>query len=82
MAHRPTCLVCQQEMVLGFMTDQGHGAAVNLPRWCEGTPESGHILFGGGEVKHAQHAKGLPVVAYRCPQCEALRLYAPSDDKS
>lgn len=79
MAYTPTCLVCQKEMVLGFMTDQIGMAAVNMPRWCEGTPESGSTLLGRGEVKPKQHAQGIPVIAYRCPKCEALRLYAPSE---
>lgn len=76
MAYQPTCLVCQREMVLGFMTDQGHGASVNLPRWVEGTPERG--FFTTGDAKQSQLKQSLAVIAYRCPQCAALRLYAPS----
>lgn len=76
MADKPTCLVCDMEMVRGFMTDQGHGASVNLPRWIEGEPERG--FFTVGDAKTSQLKEGLRVVAYRCPQCEALRLYAPS----
>jgi hypothetical protein len=74
MAANPVCLVCQVAMEIGFMTDSGYGT-INLPRWCEGSPESS---VWTGEVKSAQLAKGLKVVAYRCPKCEALRLYAPS----
>jgi hypothetical protein len=80
MAYKPTCLVCQKEMVLGFMTDQGHAASVNLPRWCEGEPKRGHFTIG--DAKYAQMETGYKVVAYRCPQCEALRLYAPSTNQS
>lgn len=80
MAYTPTCLVCQKEMILGFMTDHAGLATVNVPRWCEGTPQSS--MLGRGEVKSTQHAQGLPVIAYRCPKCEALRLYAPSTNQT
>jgi len=76
MAKTPTCLVCQKEMELGFMTERGHAQIVNLPRWCPGTPEAS---FWSGEAKSSQVKEGLKVVAYRCPECEALRLYAPSE---
>jgi hypothetical protein len=76
MAKQPTCLICQKEMELGFLTDRGDYNLVNLPRWCPGEPKTG---FLGGEVKGSQVRTGLAVVAYRCPECEALRLYAPSN---
>lgn len=72
MAKKPVCLVCQKEMELGFMTQPG--APVHIPRWCRGTPDPG--MFG--DVKRSQADAGIPVTAYRCPECEALRLYAPS----
>ena len=75
MAANPVCLVCQVAMEIGFMTDLGHANAINLPRWCAGQPTAS---FWGGEAKNAQREAGLKVVAYRCPKCEALRLYAPS----
>lgn len=75
MASKPTCLVCKKEMVRGFITDLGHANYINLPRWCEGDPESS---IWSGEAKRAQVREGLKVVAFRCPECEALRLYAPS----
>lgn len=75
MAKTPVCLVCQKQMELGFLTDVGHGNMINLPRWCEGEPERSFLF---GEAKQSQRKEGLKVVAYRCPQCEALRLYAPS----
>ena len=75
MASKPTCLVCQKEMEPGFLTDRGHGPQTNLPRWCPGEPQRG---FMSSEVKRSQLDAGLKVVAFRCPQCEALRLYAPS----
>jgi hypothetical protein len=78
MATKPTCLVCQKEMEPGFLTDFGHGNTVMLPRWCPGQPAPSWWTFG--EVKASQAQAGLKVVAFRCPDCEALRLYAPASD--
>lgn len=74
MASKPTCLVCQKEMVRGFVTDLGHANSIQIPRWCEGDPQSS---FWTGAATRSQFKDGLKVVAYRCPECEALRLYAP-----
>ncbi len=76
MASKPTCLVCQKEMIRGFISDEGHPNSVNLPRWCEGDPKPGFASFG--DATRSQVRAGLRVVAFRCPECEALRLYAPS----
>jgi hypothetical protein len=62
-------------MESGFLTDLGHLDSIHVPRWCAGEPESS---FWSGEAKRSQLKAGLKVVAYRCPECEALRLYAPS----
>lgn len=72
MTKKPVCLVCQKEMEQGFIAQPG--MPVNLPRWCPGTPAPG--MFG--DVKRSQADAGFAVTAYRCPECEALRLYAPS----
>lgn len=74
MADQPTCLVCHKAMEPGFLTDLGHMNMIHLPRWCPGEPQPGLL---SGEAKSAQVKDGLKVVAFRCPQCEALRLYAP-----
>ena len=79
MAAKPVCLVCEVEMVRGFMTDLGHHSTIHVPRWCEGDPKAS---FWTGEAKHSQREAGFKVVAYRCPTCEALRLYAPSSDSN
>lgn len=76
MAKNPICLVCTVPMVQGFLTDLGDMNTIHLPRWCEGDPKSS---FWTGEARQSQRKQGLRVVAYRCPMCEALRLYAPSD---
>lgn len=74
MAHTPTCLVCKKEMELGYMAQPGVPGPNNLPRWCPGQPER-HLF--GGDSKRSHLEQGVRVVAYRCPECEALRLYAP-----
>jgi len=78
MAKKPVCLVCQKEMVKGFMTDVGHLNSLHIPRWCQGEAEPS---FWTGEAKPSQVKAGFKVVAYRCPECEALRLYAPSAEQ-
>ncbi|MEX2218204.1 MAG: PF20097 family protein [Phycisphaerales bacterium] len=77
MAAKPTCLVCHKEMEPGFLTDVGHFNEIHLPRWCRGEPKSS---FWSGEANRGQVNAGLKVVAFRCPECEALRLYAPGSD--
>lgn len=76
MAAKPVCLVCEVEMERGFMTDLGSHSMISLPRWCPGEPTSS---FWSGEVKRSERDNGLKVIAFRCPECEALRLYAPAE---
>lgn len=77
MATKPTCLVCQKEMEVGFFVDVGFVQA-QLPRWFPGVPKLGFH----GAVPEKNHP-GHVILAYRCPECEALRLYAPStEDKT
>lgn len=68
-AKKPVCLVCEKEMVKGTMISAGDG----LPRWWEGEPRRDGAAGAGGS------RDGFVVVAFRCPACEALRLYAPSE---
>lgn len=79
MAKTPVCLVCQKNMEPGFIADRTDSGPV-LQRWCEGTPQEPPTWFGvpAGELPDRQARAGLRVYAYRCPECEALRLYAPS----
>ncbi len=73
MAYTPTCLVCQKEMEKGFIPD-GTPGGYKIPRWCSGTPSTSWL----SGMKPEQINAGLEIVAYRCPECHALRLYAPS----
>ncbi|MCC6284383.1 MAG: hypothetical protein IT439_03630 [Phycisphaerales bacterium] len=75
MAKEPVCLVCKVVMEPGFLTERGDAQLAHLPHWCRGEPKPGYV---GGDAQSARHAEGYPVVAYRCPTCEALRLYAPT----
>ena len=77
MASTPTCLVCQKEMEKGFMTDHA-GGSVLVPRWCAGDYGSTPKGVPGGASRQSYYDRGVDVVAYRCPQCQALRLYAPA----
>lgn len=74
MAAKPICLVCQVKMAPGFITDLGTDTT-DIPRWCAGKPEKQGLT---GKARRTQAKAGLPITAFRCPQCEALRLYAPS----
>lgn len=76
MAKQPECLVCRKVMEKGFVTDFGHLNAVHIPKWHEGEPQPS---FWTGEASRAQVKGGFKIVAYRCPECEALRLYAPAE---
>jgi len=76
MGDKPVCLVCKVEMQPGFLTDKAGGMAVYVPRWCPGTTAAGAVF---SNVPPAQRQEGVAVVAYRCPECEALRLYASSN---
>ncbi len=84
MGAQPVCLVCKKNMEAGFITDIGESGSVHLPRWCQGTPTPPKPLLGiqAGEALSSQREAGFRVVAYRCPECEALRLYAPSNSSN
>lgn len=74
MAYQPTCLVCQKVMEPGFVIDKGGVLQPDLiSRWYPGEPKE----FFGSVVKPTH--KGCMIITYRCPQCKALRLYAPDE---
>ena len=67
----PTCPDCRTAMEPGFVldtTDSGRSAAA----WVEGEPE--RSLWSGLKLKGRRK---LPLYAWRCPRCAAVRLFAP-----
>jgi hypothetical protein len=76
MAKHPTCLVCQKKMEHGFTLDNGF-TGESIPRWYPGEPKE--LLLGSlARPKHP----GCIIIAYRCPECKALRLYAPDPEET
>jgi hypothetical protein len=75
MAKDPTCLVCEKVMELGFITSDSV-LGVLLPRWHPGAQPAEPHLAGRPAPIDTKPNAGAAVVAYRCPQCGALRLYA------
>lgn len=76
MAYQPTCLVCQKVMEVGYMID-ADGAILRhnkIPRWYAGEPKE----FLNSVV--APTKEGRMIITYRCPQCKALRMYAPDPE--
>ena len=69
----PTCGRCGAAMVLGYVPDHAHGTRSQMATWYPGPPRCTWLL----------HRPELPpmgpcyeVVAYRCPTCGRLELYA------
>lgn len=79
MGKSPVCLVCKKDMEPGFIADRTDTGAT-LQRWCPGSPKEPTKWIGiaVGDIPAGQVATGVAVIAYRCPECEALRLYAPT----
>lgn len=57
----------------GFLLDRGHGD-VRQARWCAGRPKPGTYT---NEVELEQQIASVKVLAYRCPKCNRLELFAP-----
>ena len=77
-ADGPPCPDCAVPTDIGALLDHTHGATLNL-MWHAGLPSERKFLglkIGGVSP---DNAKTLPAVAYRCPQCGLLRLYAGID---
>ncbi len=75
------CKRCEAPMQEGFLLDK---AANNIgalqTEWVSGPFEDRHLLgMHMGMVKTKGHV-AHDVVAYRCPQCASLELFAPAAD--
>ena len=68
----PTCSQCAVVMEQGFTVDRSHHSFGQPTKWVSGAPERS-MLFG---VKTGGR-KRLTLVAYRCPQCGRVDLFAP-----
>lgn len=77
------CSDCGQALEAGFIPDASY-ATVLQTQWHPGTPEDRYFLgfktqtLMGKDVPAIKHdsEKMLPVTAYRCTGCGALKLYA------
>lgn len=69
----PRCATCDLPMERGFLPDANGGwlDQAEVASWFPGSPQAGP---GSGWV--AQWERRLPVVAFRCPSCGVLLLYA------
>ncbi|MDX1420931.1 MAG: PF20097 family protein [Rubricoccaceae bacterium] len=71
--HR-TCIRCGGEMEEGYLLDETHGG-YRTTRWVEGAAEKS--IWTGLKTKGRRK---LPLTAYRCVQCGAVDLYAPTSE--
>lgn len=65
------CPRCQKKMEPGHIPDLGHGVVVQSS-WAAGMPRVRRFL--GGIVY--QKKQIVPMMAYRCPRCGYVELYA------
>jgi Domain of unknown function (DUF6487) len=67
----PVCPKCDKPMECGHVPDIGHGQI--LPSsWAPGAPAWRRFLRG---IKYDAD-KQMPLIAYRCPTCGYVELYA------
>jgi hypothetical protein len=77
-ADGPACPDCGVPTEIGALLDHSHGVIMNLT-WHAGLPNDRKFLGlkTGGVAPVWKNV--MPAVAYRCPQCGLLRLYAGID---
>lgn len=70
------CSDCGGEMEEGFVFDKSE-AAILVPRWLKGTPESyGKPFLGAGIKRPSREADCRTVQSFRCGSCGLLKQYA------
>jgi predicted nucleic-acid-binding Zn-ribbon protein len=75
MAHfRPQCPKCKQTMAVGHVPDMGYGVVAQT-NWAPGEPVVRRFLGG---IEH-QKDQMMPLLAYRCPSCGFVELYARAE---
>ncbi|HEY4216831.1 MAG TPA: hypothetical protein VGM67_06810 [Gemmatimonadaceae bacterium] len=67
----PRCPKCDKPMERGHVPDITDGAAI-LSRWAPGEPAARRFF---GRIKYDPKTS-IPFVAYRCPGCGYVELYA------
>ena len=77
-----SCPKCQTSMEKGFIPDHAQAVAFQ-PAWYKGEPEEKTFLGLPGGIKTKRTSFGYdnkpyPLIAYRCPQCALVELYAPA----
>ncbi len=77
-ADGPPCPDCGVPTELGTFLDHSHGVVMTL-KWHAGVPNDRKFLGMPMGGVSPENAKTMPAVAYRCPQCGLLRLYAGID---
>ena len=76
----PQCHRCGAPMQVGIVTDNSQGSFTQA-RWAEGEPVTAKIFgidFGTLDINKRQT---LPLLAYRCPACSCVELFAFREDK-
>ena len=74
-ADGPPCHDCGVPTELGTLLDFNH-VQITTSKWHAGIPEPAKFLGLKTSSVKLEPAKMLATVAYRCPQCGLLRLYA------
>lgn len=67
---RMKCPKCNDDMIQGFILDQGH-SALYVGTWYEGQPEKSFWI-----KTRKPSTAGIPVGAFRCQRCGFLEFYA------
>lgn len=71
------CSDCGVGLEIGYVPEFVHGGAIRS-RWYRGVTEKSKFLgleVGGGTIR-VPPIGGIPVRAYRCPECGVLKFYA------
>lgn len=71
MRRPPQCRDCGKAMDPGYLLDHTHGGYTQAT-WIEGLPEKGRIF----RMLKIRGRRNLQALAYRCPRCGRLEMYA------
>ncbi len=74
------CMQCNVTMEEGMILDKAGYGGIVQGEWTKGTPPRRGIwgrFLSGSSVSMEQYADSKKIIAYRCPSCGRLELYAP-----